>query len=310
LAQATCRLPRHNDSDTKPCVALSAQRFPRRFASPCMPELDLADTAIDDACWPRWVRAVRAALADVQREARRGALLRDGLTVVLAGASNVGKSSLLNALAGAEVAIVTPIAGTTRDRVVERIQIEGVPLHVVDTAGLRETEDAVERIGIERTREAIAQADVVVRLEAAGGDEAGDDATPLPTLPAGVPVLHVINKVDLTGEPAGVDRDTVRVSAKTGAGLDALRAKLLALVGWVDTGESGFIARERHLQALALAADHLATAQAHLDAPPPPPLELFAEELRLAHEALQSITGQFVADDLLGVIFGRFCIGK
>ena len=282
--------------------------------------LDFPDEEIDflEAADARGRLArVRAALADVQREARRGALLRDGLTVVLAGAPNVGKSSLLNALAGAEVAIVTPIAGTTRDRVVERIQIEGVPLHIVDTAGLRETDDAVERIGIERTREAIAQADVVVRLEAAGSDSGG--AVALPELPPGVPVLRVVNKIDLTGEapgrvgaqgPESPQGDTVRVSAKTGAGLDALRATLLALAGWVDTGESGFIARERHLQALAAAAGHLETAQAHLDAPPPPPLELFAEELRLAHEALQTITGQFVADDLLGVIFGRFCIGK
>ncbi len=265
---------------------------------------------------------IRAALDDVLARARRGALLRDGLNVVLVGRPNVGKSSLLNALAGAEVAIVTPVAGTTRDRVAQAIQIEGVPVNVIDTAGLRETTDAVERIGIARTWEAVAQADAILHLQAA--DEPGEaaiDADIARRLPAGVPIVRVINKIDLAGMAPGIERaapaagqdvgapTAVRLSAKSGTGIDGLRAVLLELAGWQGAGESQFIARERHLQALRDAAGHLAQADANARRRADQ-LDLFAEELRLAQEALNAITGEFTADDLLGVIFSRFCIGK
>ncbi len=266
--------------------------------------------------------------------ARQGALLRDGLKVVLAGQPNVGKSSLLNALAGAEVAIVTPIAGTTRDRIAQAIQIEGVPVNVVDTAGLRDSDDEVERIGIARSWDEVARADVILHLVDASdaGAQPIDDALAA-RLPGNVPVVRVANKIDLAGVAPGVEREraasaaagiaaaagatsaasgrpvAVRLSAKTGAGVEALRQVLLELAGWQGAGEGQFIARERHLQALAAAGAHLdaAHALAHEAAQQ---LDLFAEELRLAQEALSSITGEFSADDLLGVIFSRFCIGK
>ena len=263
---------------------------------------------------------LRARLDALLAQARQGALLREGLEVVLAGEPNVGKSSLLNALAGAEVAIVTPIAGTTRDRVTQPIQIQGVPLNIIDTAGLRDTDDTIERLGIERTWQALAQADLVLHLVAA--PEAGDPATTdigpalLARLPRGVPIVREVNKIDLDGQPARVERDpasgqpsAVWLSALTGEGIDALRAALLERVGWHDAGQSQFIARERHLIALRAAQAHLAQAQANAQARAAQ-LELFAEELRLAQGELAQITGEFTADDLLGVIFGRFCIGK
>ena len=265
---------------------------------------------------------VRAELDVLLAEARQGALLREGLHVVLAGAPNVGKSSLLNALAGAEVAIVTPVAGTTRDRIVQAIQVDGVPLVVVDTAGLRETGDEVERIGIERTWEELGRADVILHLGVAGGDDsAGSEiaarlalAADLDTdiaarLPRDKPILRVWNKVDLAGLPARATEDAVWLSARDGQGIDLLRAALLRLAGWHGAGEGTFIARERHLQALREARDYLAAAQAHAQRSDEV-LDLFAEELRLAQERLGSITGEFGADDLLGVIFSRFCIGK
>ncbi|MBH9551760.1 tRNA uridine-5-carboxymethylaminomethyl(34) synthesis GTPase MnmE [Inhella gelatinilytica] len=248
---------------------------------------------------------------------RQGALLRDGLRVVLAGQPNVGKSSLLNALAGAELAIVTPIAGTTRDRVSEQIQIEGVPLHIIDTAGLRESTDEVERIGVARSWESIAEADVVLflhdltRLEDAEyqrEDEriraqlaAHDDADHLAAR-----LLHVYNKADAG---ANAPSSGLALSAKTGEGLERLRAELLQRAGWQSVPEGLFIARERHVQALRHALQHLESALEQIRIPTPA-LDLVAEELRLAHEALGAITGQFTADDLLGEIFSRFCIGK
>lgn len=253
--------------------------------------------------------------------ARRGALLSEGLHVVLAGQPNVGKSSLLNALAGAELAIVTPIPGTTRDRVAQTIQIEGVPLHVVDTAGLRapdDTADEVERIGIERSWAEIGRADVVLllqdltRLHDAGyrAAQAAIEAE-LDRLTR-APRLLVLNKCDAATAPMAPTggANVVVMSALTGEGLEALRAALLRLAGWQPAADGGgFIARTRHVQALRSAAAHLASAReqaAQGDAA----LELFAEELRLAHEALGAITGSFTSDDLLGQIFGRFCIGK
>ncbi len=262
---------------------------------------------------------VLEALDAVRARARQGALLREGLTVVLAGQPNAGKSSLLNALAGAELAIVTPIPGTTRDKVRETIQIEGVPLHVVDTAGLREhTHDEVERIGIARSWDAIGSADAVLFLhdltrssEPAYAAADAEIARRLGAL-AGVPVLHVQTKLDLAPVAAGPDlqdESHLALSAHSGAGLDALRSRLLELAGWQPGGEGVFIARARHLHALDAARSHLLQAQG-LAGQRDGALDLLAEELRLAHDSLGAITGAFTADDLLGEIFGRFCIGK
>ena len=257
-------------------------------------------------------QAVQATLA----RARQGALLREGLRVVLAGQPNVGKSSLLNALAGAELAIVTPIPGTTRDRISETIQIEGVPLHVIDTAGLRgahEASDEVERIGIGRSWQAIHEADAVVFLHdlTRRGEAAYEaaDAAIAAQLPAGVAVLEVYNKCDAVGAPPALAEGAIALSARTGTGLDALRHALLAQAGWQATADGVFIARARHVDALQRTREHLQLAQAHArqrDAA----LDLLAEELRQAHDALGEITGAMTADDLLGEIFSRFCIGK
>jgi tRNA modification GTPase len=262
--------------------------------------------------------AIVAARDAVAAQARQGALLRDGMQVVLAGQPNVGKSSLLNALAGAELAIVTPIAGTTRDKVSQTIQIEGVPLHIVDTAGLRETADVtdeVECIGIARSWQAIAEADAVILLhdltrEGEPTYDAGNAAIVERLRAHDVArVLHVYNKADAAA-PSAAPAGALALSARTGEGLEALRRALLEQVGWQGASAEGlFIARARHLLALARAGDHLATAQQQLDAQSPA-LDLLAEELRLAHAALGEITGAFGADQLLGEIFARFCIGK
>ena len=255
---------------------------------------------------------IRAQLDDVLLRSRQGALLREGLHVVLVGSPNVGKSSLLNALAGSDVAIVTAIPGTTRDRIAQNIQVGGIPLAVIDTAGLRATADEVEALGIARTLDAVAQADVVLHIVDATHPAADEDV--LQQVQArtgrGVPVVTVENKIDLTGAPAQANAQRVLLSAKTGAGLDGLRAELLRIAGWSETtGESVFLARERHLQALQAARGHLEVAQEHA-AQSDRQLELFAEELRLAAQRLGEITGEFTADDLLGRIFSRFCIGK
>lgn len=258
---------------------------------------------------------IESALHGVLARARQGALLRDGLQVVLAGQPNVGKSSLLNALAGAELAIVTAIPGTTRDRIGQTIQIDGVPLHVVDTAGLRQAadiHDEVERIGVERSWGAITRADVVIHLHdlTRRGQPAYDSeeaAIERQLTAAGlVARLHVHNKSDAT---AMRPDDGMVVSARSGDGLDALRRELLQRAGWQSSPEGVFIARARHVQALQRAAQHVARAQA-LATQGDVALELLAEELRLAHHALGEITGVFTTDDLLGEIFGRFCIGK
>jgi tRNA modification GTPase len=252
-------------------------------------------------------------LAAVLRHARQGSLLREGIKVVIAGQPNAGKSSLLNALAGAELAIVTPIPGTTRDKVQQTIQIEGVPLHVIDTAGLRESSDEVERIGIARAWAEIEGADAVLFLHDLTRQEQADyraaDAAIAHTLtqrlPARVPVLDVWNKADAAPSPP----EGLSLSAKTGAGLETLRRRLLESVGWQAAPEGLYIARERHVQALNRVQDHLVRAAAHLAAQAQA-LDLLAEELRLAQNALNEITGEFTSDDLLGVIFSRFCIGK
>ena len=334
-------------------------------------------------------------LQQLFRTARSGARLRQGLNVVLTGAPNVGKSSLLNALAGTDVAIVTPIAGTTRDRVIEQISIGGVPINLIDTAGLRDTDDPVEQIGIQRTWAEIEKADVVVHLRAAdevfparetgadvqGGNadypcvtaetgqvsESGEIVLPAPApapapasagsttdtvadleqvidarVPASAVRLTVINKIDLVNPSTGneidarvtspalaagvqsvlvsgdtakgyatapAQRETLCLSAKTGQGIDTFRQKLLDIAGFQPGQEGVFIARERHLQALSEALQHLQNARHHV-AQGNQSLDLFAEELRLAHQALGRITGAVTADELLGVIFSRFCIGK
>lgn len=241
---------------------------------------------------------VSAALDTVIAKSRQGSLLRTGIHVVLAGRPNVGKSSLLNRLAGEERAIVTPVPGTTRDALREPVQIEGVPLIVVDTAGLRQSVDEVERLGIERTQRELRGADLVLAVF-----EAGKEAARLEELAPGAARIDVYNKTDLVPgfiAPAGA----VAVSAKTGEGLDRLRKAILEAAGWYSTGESVFLARERHLRALETARRHLAAARGVRQ------WEFFAEELRLAQVALGSITGEFTADDLLGEIFARFCVGK
>lgn len=255
-------------------------------------------------------------LEHVFRQAAQGALLREGLNVVLVGQPNVGKSSLLNALAGAEVAIVTPIAGTTRDKVSETIQIEGIPLNIIDTAGIRAIDegiDVVERIGIERTWGEVGKADVILHLlDANLGPSAADEAI-VAAFPAGVPVVRIWNKIDLSGHRAVVeqaaDATHIYLSANEKTGIDLLRAELLRIAGWQQTGESLYLARERHLIALRAARKHLDVAAQHA-AQDDQSLDLFAEELRLAQDQLSSITGAFTPDDLLGVIFSRFCIGK
>ena len=266
---------------------------------------------------------IRERLQAVLGQARHGALLREGIRVVIAGQPNAGKSSLLNALAGAERAIVTPIAGTTRDQIQETIQIEGVPVHVVDTAGLRQSDDAVEQIGIARAWESIAQADAVLFLHDltrwndahyAAADQAIEAS--LQTQRArGVPVLDVWNKSDaVSAEPdawplAARTDNALCLSAKSGLGLDHLRQQLLAIAGWQPASGSAFIARERHLQALRQVGTHCEACAALLQSRQPA-LDLLAEELRMAQLALGEITGEFSSDDLLGVIFSQFCIGK
>ncbi|MDB5803019.1 MAG: thdF [Betaproteobacteria bacterium] len=275
--------------------------------------LDFPEEEVDflqkEKAWERLAR-VEAALAEVERRAVQGARLRSGLTVVLAGRPNVGKSSLLNALAGAEVAIVTAVAGTTRDRIERTILIDGMPLNIIDTAGLRDSEDEVERIGIARTREAIRHADLVLHLtDAEAGDGGIADTAILASLPPAIPRLEVVNKIDLAGRAPRAAAGVVELSAKTGEGLDLLREALKRAAGMGEGAEDVILARERHLAALHDAQRHLAAAAAHFR-PEGLALELFAEELRLAQAALSAITGEFSADDLLGEIFSRFCIGK
>ena len=263
--------------------------------------------------------------AQLLHKTTQGALLREGIKVVIAGQPNAGKSSLLNALAGAELAIVTPIAGTTRDKVQQTIQIDGVPLHIIDTAGLRDSTDVVEQIGIARAWDEISAADAVLHLHdlaatldaSTAAQTIAADATLAATIAQkiarSIPVVQIWNKLDTVPSAAATQlvahADSIAISAKTGQGIDALRQKLLAIAGWQSAPEGVFIARARHVQAiekvqahLVLAADHLAAQAQHLD--------LLAEELRLAQNALGSITGEFSADDLLGEIFSRFCIGK
>ncbi|MEF8700348.1 MAG: tRNA uridine-5-carboxymethylaminomethyl(34) synthesis GTPase MnmE [Candidatus Accumulibacter sp. UW20] len=273
--------------------------------------LDFPDEEVDfleaaDA-WGRLDR-LQQRLRQVFERAQQGRLLHGGLHVVLVGQPNVGKSSLLNRLAGDDLAIVTPLPGTTRDLVRSSLQIEGIPLHVIDTAGLRDTDDPIEMIGIERTWREIARADVVVLLVDARTGIGPAERKILAQLPAQLAHVTVHNKIDLAAlapeRRPEADAVIIALSAKSGAGVDLLRQELLQIAGW-HPAEDVFIARERHLRALAEAREHLDAAFEQL-----PRLELFAEELRLAQVTLGRITGAFSADELLGEIFGRFCIGK
>lgn len=261
--------------------------------------------------------AVRADLAEVLREAGQGALLRDGMTVVIAGRPNAGKSSLLNALAGREAAIVTEIAGTTRDVLREHIHIDGMPLHVVDTAGLRDTDDQVERIGVERALKAIGEADRILLVVDATAPEADDPFALWPEFldqrPDPAKVTLIRNKADLSGESVVLEvcndgHVTISLSAKSTEGLDLLREHLKACMGYEQTSESSFSARRRHLEALRQASTHLEHGHAQLTLAGAG--ELLAEDLRMAQQALGEITGAFSSDDLLGRIFSSFCIGK
>jgi tRNA modification GTPase len=268
-------------------------------------EIDPADRRAQAAK----LAAIRAQLDGLLAEARQGAVLREGLTVVLIGRPNVGKSSLLNRLAGDDVAIVTPIAGTTRDYVRATVSIEGVPIHLIDTAGLRVAGDEIERIGIERTWRAVETAGAALFIADHEESPRAEEQAHLERLPRDIPVARVINKIDLSGAAPGPGDlsgiPVLRVSAKTGAGIGPLREWLLDTAGWKPHGEGLFIARERHLVALEEAKTCLQAATHAAQA-----FELMAEDLRLAQHSLGRITGAVSSDDLLGAIFSRFCIGK
>ncbi|AGB84761.1 tRNA modification GTPase MnmE [Serratia rubidaea] len=281
--------------------------------------IDFPDEEIDflsDGKIEAQLNAVIGDLDQVRAEARQGSLLREGMKVVIAGRPNAGKSSLLNALAGREAAIVTDIAGTTRDVLREHIHIDGMPLHIIDTAGLREASDEVERIGIERAWSEIEQADRVLFMVDGTTTGATEPAEIWPEfmarLPDTLPITVVRNKADITGEAQGITEvnghSLIRLSARTGDGIEVLRDHLKQSMGFTSNMEGGFLARRRHLQALELAAQHL--LQGHEQLVSAYAGELLAEELRQAQLALSEITGEFTSDDLLGRIFSSFCIGK
>lgn len=274
--------------------------------------LDFPDEEVDLLTEPRALERlseIKIRLEGLLKGAEQGQILREGIAIALIGQPNVGKSSLLNRLAGEDVAIVTEIPGTTRDSIRQLIQIEGVPVHLIDTAGLREALEPVEKIGVARTWEVVSRADAVVIVMDATLGVSPEDIEIARRLPAGVSQIRVHNKIDLTGDaPRMIEAESgseIWLSAKTGQGLDLLRAKLLASAGWRPAEEGIFLARARHLAALEQARIHLQAATAR-----PRQLELFAEELTLAQRALNDITGEFSADDLLAEIFSRFCIGK
>ncbi len=255
------------------------------------------------------LETVRSSIVALADSATRGNLLREGVQVVLLGAPNVGKSSLMNRLAEEEVAIVTEIPGTTRDVLRRELVIGGVPVHVIDTAGLRVSDNPVERIGVERSLQQIELADIAIEVvDASTGVTETTGAAAFPNqIKSGN--IRVINKIDLTGErphaESGGDIETVWLSAKTGSGIELLRERVLKVIGWRQSEEIPFMARERHIDALKRALTGIDKAATETGR-----LELFAEELRLAQRALGEITGEFSADDLLGEIFSRFCIGK
>ncbi|MEI7455355.1 MAG: tRNA uridine-5-carboxymethylaminomethyl(34) synthesis GTPase MnmE [Nitrosomonadales bacterium] len=263
-------------------------------------DLEVVDTSHRD----RLLEAIKTKLAQTLATAKQGSLLREGAHVALVGRPNVGKSSLLNRLAGEEVALVSDVPGTTRDVIRQAIQIRGVPLHIMDTAGLRESGDEVENMGMARTHQTVGRADLILMLLDAAQGCSEEDSAIIAGFPAEIPRLLVYNKADLLQGAISSDAG-IYISAKSGLGIDTLREQILKLIGWHNQEGGTFIARERHLIALNLAHSHLEQADGLLDHP-----ELFAEELRLTQQALSSITGKFSADDLLGEIFSRFCIGK
>lgn len=255
------------------------------------------------------LNSIRQDLDQIITQSRQGLVLREGLHVVLAGEPNVGKSSLLNALAGEDLAIVTDIAGTTRDKVTQIIHIEGVPITIIDTAGLRDTSDLIESIGISRSWDEIKKADVILHLMDATKPTSHLDNKIDSTRSRQSIVLSVMNKIDLLDKTATLPKEAIGISARTGLGLNHLKKKLLEIAGWNPGQESPWLARQRHVDALEQARMHLSLAHEHA-AESDRVLDLFAEELRLAHDALGNITGRMTPDDLLGEIFSRFCIGK
>lgn len=263
-------------------------------------DIEVVDTSLRDS----WLTRIQDKLQQTLATAKQGSLLREGAHIALVGRPNVGKSSLLNRLSGEEIALVSNVPGTTRDVIRQAIQIRGVPLHIMDTAGLRSSQDEVENMGMARTHQTLQRADLIVLLvDAVSGVNAEDEAI-FAAFPPQIPHLRVYNKADLLAEETA-SVEGVYISAKSGLGIDVLRDKILELIGWRNQESGTFIARERHLIALNLAQTHLLQAANLLNQP-----ELFAEELRLTQDALNSITGKFSADDLLGEIFSRFCIGK
>ena len=269
------------------------------------PEEDVDQIDLDKR--NKQLATIRDSVRVTLETAKQGSLLREGAYVALVGQPNVGKSSLLNRLSGERVALVSDIPGTTRDVIRKEIQIDGVPLHIMDTAGLRESSDSIEMLGIALTHETLQKADLILLLKDASRADSSEDQEILSQLPESIPRLLVLNKIDLCLDqlPNPEDTESIAVSAKSGQGIDKLRARLLELVGWSNQESGIFMARERHLIALKVAESKLAQAAAVINHP-----ELFAEELRLAQASLNSITGEFTADDLLGEIFSRFCIGK
>jgi tRNA modification GTPase len=280
--------------------------------------IDFPDEEIDflsDHALGARLAGVFAAFESITAAARQGALLREGLHVVIAGKPNAGKSSLLNVLAGNEVAIVTEVPGTTRDLLRQQVHLDGLPLNLVDTAGLRAAVDVAEVEGVRRARNEMTRADRVLYIVDAGLTGDGDSnawAAELEQLPAGVPVTLVFNKIDLTDSAARLDEAAVPprvfLSARTGAGVDLLRTHLKATVGYRETESGALAARRRHLDALQRARQHVQSAADILSSTRA--FELFAEDLRLAQQDLSEITGEFTSEDLLGEIFGSFCIGK
>jgi tRNA modification GTPase len=265
-------------------------------------DIDVADSAYRN----RLLQTIQGKLQQTLATAKQGSLLREGAYIALVGRPNVGKSSLLNRLSGEDVALVSDVPGTTRDVIRQAIQIRGVPLHIMDTAGLRTSHDAVENMGMARTHETVKRADLILLLLDATTGCTEEENRIIASFPADIPHLLIFNKADLM-PPALEDnsKDRIYISAKTGKGIEILRENVLQAIGWRNQESGTFIARERHLIALNQAATHLQLATGSLVKP-----ELFAEELRLVQDALTAITGKFTADDLLGEIFSRFCIGK
>ncbi|MGB7815024.1 MAG: tRNA uridine-5-carboxymethylaminomethyl(34) synthesis GTPase MnmE [Methylotenera sp.] len=281
----------------------------RMYVEAC---LDFPEEEIDFITQGKVAEKLEAIAAELKRvfvKAKQGSLLREGMSIVLVGQPNVGKSSLMNQLSGEEVAIVTPVAGTTRDSIKNLIQINGLPLHIIDTAGLRETNDELEKIGIARTYQALESAQVALLLVDAAHGIGDNEKSILARLPQEISKIWVHNKIDTTNESAKIIEKSgethIYLSAKTGDGIDLLKQHLLNIAGYQQNAEGVFMARARHLDALKQVGEHLQLAQQNLNQ-----AELIAEELRLAQESISSITGEYTPDDLLGEIFSKFCIGK